>query len=181
MSIALTYNPETDYFGMVYDGVWRDVLLANFQKHPVYLYNKGADNTDLIGNIVASSMAFNRGSGAGKMKPNISRSSNRITFTQPLYESNYTQGSIWFSKAIDFTDYSTLNIHVLDSGSNTTYIYLCKSYNAETSDDIRIMTINSVPADGLSADISTLGGNYYVAFSLLGGNCRITFDELWLE
>ena len=37
----LSYNEETDYFGLYYEGVWRDVIKANLQ--PIYLYKTGTE------------------------------------------------------------------------------------------------------------------------------------------
>ena len=36
---VLSYNSDTDYFGINYNGTWKDILYAGLQSH--YLYNKG--------------------------------------------------------------------------------------------------------------------------------------------
>lgn len=51
---SLSYNPETDYFGMVYEGVWRDVVSAGF-KTPVALVPEMQSDTVPSGRVLYSS------------------------------------------------------------------------------------------------------------------------------
>ncbi len=169
-----------------YNDQWNDWMIANMQSHPVYLYNKGTENSEFAGSIVASSIPIHTGSGSEKRATAITKSTNRITFKQPLTSANnYTQGSVWFSKAIDFTEYKSLNINILNLGYDQIDIYLCKSYQTERSDDIHIIRTPYNPtADDLglkTVDISGISENFYVAFGMVGSNCQITFDKLWVE
>jgi hypothetical protein len=59
-SDALIYNPNTDYFGMVYDGTWRDVLYAGFQEEslvPILTSNVSSD----VGEAIRDSASNDQG------------------------------------------------------------------------------------------------------------------------
>jgi hypothetical protein len=42
---CLTYNEDTDYFGMMYNGVWHDILFASLQWDG-YIFNRGVYDND---------------------------------------------------------------------------------------------------------------------------------------
>ena len=104
LHLALTYNEETDYFGINYDGVWKDVLFAGLQIP--YLYMNGNEFNSLSGGWVTDGYSIHS---AIPTSGNISKLANsmKLTITPTGSRCGVILGT---NNYVDITKYSKLTV-----------------------------------------------------------------------
>jgi len=113
---TLKYNPSTDYFGMVYNGVWHDVIRAYFQFDGT-LYDNGIES------VMWDWSSARQATGAGWSAPTVGSSS----FSLSTPNAGATSSTVSTQDKIDVTDFSVL--HITDN--NGTHTYDISSANGE--------------------------------------------------
>ena len=194
-SNALTYNPETDYFGVNINGEWHDVLKAGFER--TYLYQLGNEYTDVTGgwrNIAmndgytkSSLVTFDKGETYMKALLKVKIDGEYRYHSNVVFET---------TNAIDLSSYSKLYIevnHVSNVISGTSRLQLTSK--ASTTTDFGTPAYEEYFTDlngtGIVClDLSNVFGSYYIAIrgnnsasnsSASGKTKTITVLNVWLE
>ena len=156
-------------------GAWVDKTAKSYQggawvEWRTYLYNKGNQCTNITGGwkqtiATNGSVTFNSDS----IKVSIHNNTNGNTF-------------VGAGKAIDLTEYNTLNVNVVDfyiQSSSVINLYIKTAPIVDASAPVAGLAFNKKGV--ISLDISGLTGSYYIG---VGGGwfypCNATFSEVWL-
>lgn len=103
----LSYNPDTDYFGMNFNGTWKDILFAGLQAR--YLYNQGNEIVSWVTSGYTLSSATTLVSG-------VKNSTNIVINVTSAAQASY----VGTNELIDFTGYSELVIEGVYDGTEHT-------------------------------------------------------------
>lgn len=109
---TLTYNPDTDYFGITYNGEWKNVIFAGFQSH--YLYANGNEFTEITGGWTTNGYTIHS---AIPVSGSVSKQDNTIDLTVGTVATNGRCGIIVGTKNIlDLSNYNALYISYIWNG-----------------------------------------------------------------
>ena len=201
---SLKYNSETDYFGMEYNGVWKDIVFAGFKA--LYLYKDGDECTSIHGSTwmfnsnVSTVNTFDYiGSGGTSSK---TKQSNHIKLyvNSTSQQWSFGNASVYLDTPIDLTQYNKLVVRATTSksGSGTkspsVNIFTSKPKNIahssggrKTLGELKILTNSET-----EFDIRNYMGDYYILIDALtytgdtansanAGNVSILIYEIRLE
>lgn len=157
LAIALTYNSETGYFGMMYEGVWRDALYSGFKQLNIYDY--GAEETSISGGLVA--LASYTASEYTSTAPTLKRLSDHL---QVYIPTTNRMGMIITRNKINLSSYKSLKIkfsgYLLTLAASTSENIV---YNQTEAARTMLGTKSGITE--VTLDISSLSGEYFIAVS----------------
>lgn len=140
---SLTYNEDTDYFGMMYEGTWHDIVYAGLQADKVYV-----DGTFY-------KAYANGGYGLNGTWTKASWTLNPDTMSATItYTSNY-QVCMNMTELIDFSNRSTVNVettsgtYTLDVSSVNQSAYLSVIFYVYNSTYYLFIVVSNQLADNL--------------------------------
>lgn len=178
---ALTYNPDTDYFGAMYNGEWKDVVYAGFQAK--YLYKLGQfPLKDIVGDLTRYNIKVSYGSGAYGAYPIVTYNAESIKL-ECDGDGNYS-GLVAFPKAIDVTLYDYLKINVLSTSGYPT-LALHTSIAGDTlgkdpsGNNLNICAY--INPGVYQIDLRNVTGVFYVMITNIWATTEIVFDKIWFE
>ena len=158
----------------------------------MFLYKDGNINGDIVGGL--NPYAYRPSTSTSAVdKPLVSMTASGITIAYEAidYNGNAYAGTMMTTKAINFSGYKTLKIHVVSAsvgtGPSNGYIRFGATETRENNYAVAVAkTIcasnESISNKEFSIDISDLSGSYYCLINLYGsGEKSITFDKWWLE
>lgn len=182
---VLSYNSDTDYFGMNYNGTWKDILFAGLKAH--YLYHLGDECTvntggwDAYGYLRGDVLA----NGGLVISPTITKRSSSIYAIVSNSNTRGGGGVLAPKNATNFNGFNKLKINVNDftfSGASSYSIVLTNSLlNGYTRD---IVLADGITNKGeLEFDVAGISGEYYLVIELYAttGSSAIAFDDIYLS
>ena len=194
---SLIYNEETDYFGMTYNGEWKDVVFAGFKS--VYLYMNGEEFTSRHGGTwtfnsnqsTANYYDFiNLGASTSKTKNN---DNINMKATIPTTAASLALASCYLSEAIDLTNYSKIVVRATRTGAKSAYVRVYSSIPENTKNGTNQVAYKSLGSGAnieTVLDISSVTGLNYILLEVGGyagdsggssGSVELTVYEVRLE
>ena len=174
---AWVYKEAQSYQG----SSWKDWFL--------YIVDIAATHMEVAGALNVTAWRPSTSSAEGQ-KPNQSISSvSGITLSLPDGDSG-TAGSLFTSRTIDLSAYSTMKIYVESASTEQSNGYVrfgatksgANNYVVSAAKTICSGENGSVSAKTISLDVSDLTGTYYLFINLYGGGAKsIKFSKWWLE
>ena len=193
---SLIYNEKTDYFGMTYNGEWKDVVFAGFKA--VYLYMNGEEFTSRHGGTwtfnsnqsTANYYDFNnKGASITKTK---NADNIKMRSSVPTTAGALACTSCYLSAAIDLTNYTKLVVRATRTGTKNASIKVFNKVpkNVATNSQIKSQSIGSGTNIETVLDISSVVGLNYILLETGGyagdsggssGSVELTVYEVRLE
>ena len=163
-------------------GIWTEVSAMIYQNGWktwfTYLYSPGDECTDITGGWEPCKYKTET-SGSIETLPTTEKGSASIKIS--FNSSGYRAGALFTMKAVDLTDYSTLEIDVEDVGTvaNTVFIGISATKENNYSPAARETISNTGMAD---LDVSGFTGAYYIFVCMQGtGTNHIEFSSIRLR
>lgn len=172
---VLTYNEETDSFGIIYNGVWKNVINANFQGLNLYSNNEPS----LINKWACYSYRMNSSHNA--LTPNIEIDSGTNSLYVTAVGTNATKecsGIVVYKDAIDFSKYKRLifNVSNATTTGNTYWDIRIVSKlsdawaNYSIASSSRFIQGSNISTGDFEIDISTIDVTGYVIINCITNN-----------
>ena len=176
------------------DGVWVYKEAQSYQGSSwkdwfLYIVDIAATHMEVAGAL--NLLAYRPSTSSSTVtKPNQSISSvSGMTLSLPDGDSG-TAGSLFTSRKVDLTGYSTMKIYVESASTEQSNGYVrfgatksgANNYVVSAAKTICSGENGSVSAKTISLDVSDLTGTYYLFINLYGGGAKsIKFSKWWLE
>lgn len=164
------------------NGIWTEVAAMIYQNGWktwfTYLYSPGDECTDLTGGWEPCKYKT-ESSGSTETLPTVEKGSASIKIS--FNSSGYRAGALFTIKAVDLTDYSTLEIDVESVGTVADTVFVGISANKKNNYDpaARQVIYEKDIGKSVELDVSGFTGAYYVFVSMQGtGTNHIEFSSI---
>ena len=177
LNLALTYNEQTDYFGMEYNGEWKNVVFAGFKSY--YLYYNGNEMSQRTGGWTVDGYSYKNIAGTPFAVSSGTKNTDYINLDG--VGSNACQ-ILGVNNLIDLTKFKSLKVKVIGSVTESGvagYIFVTKS-KALSGDSNFVINLSG--DNTFTFDMSSLTGLYYIAaLSSNSANRNYGIEQIWLE
>ena len=183
---SLTYNEETDYFGVMHNGEWKNVVYAGFLSERS-LFNNA--NVSLLDNWSANSYRREADDTHTAILPTlaVNDNGNMVIKAKGNQQGMGSHGSVWLNDAIDFSKYSVLEFNVVSGAINTTNCYCWLAIVSQKKDgyeDIELahsenfIAYNAVNTGVFTVDLTNVNTSGYIVFYCAANNLQDFTGEI---
>ena len=165
---CIRYNSTDGYVQLYYDNKWNNWLDSKTVEDDVYtqyVYYKGTNYTDIVGNW--EGLAYKSSTSSGTVKaPTVTMGSSYMTLKISTTASAGYVGSVWSSYKVDLTDYNYIIINRTTSAEASSSSCSFNISDTKQNKWTKAAGISILGSGDTTLDISNITGEYYLMFSL---------------